>query len=139
MRVKAGSAFSQAFVDFAFSPAIHSTRPAPPCGKSQRLVLLSGSILMLPSLLIREEAIKMKKLRPTAGTARYCTLRFTQAEKARIDKAARISGAINGRSAIWARFMLLDFVSDILKSDREPTAGARLRQRLHYFQHDSSS
>lgn len=73
-----------------------------------------------------------KKTRATAATTRYRTLKFTEAEKARIDKAARICGGKDGRSAIFARFLLLDSVSAILKSDRESrTPGARLRARLN--------
>jgi len=81
----------------------------------------------------------MKKLRATAATARYRTLRFTEEEKTRIDKAARICGGIDGRSAIWARYMLLTDVSTILKYDRESRKpGARLRARLRYLNGDAA-
>jgi hypothetical protein len=71
----------------------------------------------------------MKKRRATES---YVTLRFTPEEKVRIDEACRVCGGKEGRSAIGARFMLLESVSSILKADRKSrTPGARLRQRLH--------
>jgi hypothetical protein len=77
-----------------------------------------------------------KKLRPTA---RRRTLRFTEEEKARIERAAKICGWQNGESATFARDYLLRSIAAILKDDRESrTPGGRLRQRLHYFQHDQS-
>jgi hypothetical protein len=64
------------------------------------------------------------------------TLHFTEREKACVDKAAKICGWAEGESAIFARALLLQDVSAILKSDRKPLKGDLLRQRLHYFQHD---
>jgi hypothetical protein len=64
------------------------------------------------------------------------TLRFTEREKACVEKAAKICGWPEGESAIFARALLLGNVSTILKSDRKPLEGDLLRQRLHYFQLD---
>lgn len=74
----------------------------------------------------------MKK--PSRATARYRTVSFTEAEKARIEKAAKICGWPNSGSATFARLFLLRSVAAILKGDRESrTPGARLLQRLRYF------
>jgi hypothetical protein len=61
------------------------------------------------------------------------TLSFTEREKARIDRAAKICGWQNGQSAIFARACLLRNVAAIVKGDRKPRPGDLLRQRLHFL------
>lgn len=76
-------------------------------------------------------------MKKTRATPKYRTLRFTEAEKIRIDRASRICGGKEGRSALFARFLLLDCVSSILKADRQSrTPGGRLRARLQYLSGD---
>jgi len=68
------------------------------------------------------------------ATPIFRTLRVTEAEKALIDKAAKICGWPDGDSALFARQLLLAYVEGLVKDDRiSRTPGARLRQRLRYF------
>lgn len=61
------------------------------------------------------------------------TLSFTDGEKARIDRAAKICGWQNGESATFARACLLRSVAVILKGDRKPRPGDLLSQRLRFL------
>jgi hypothetical protein len=61
------------------------------------------------------------------------TLSFTEAEKKRIERAAKVCGWETVQSAIFARQCLLRSVSAILKGDRKPRPGDLLRQRLRFL------
>jgi len=69
----------------------------------------------------------------------YRTLSFTEAEKARIERAMkRCDGWARGESATFARTLLLRSVEQILHSvkPRKLRPGDRLRARLRYLNGD---
>jgi hypothetical protein len=102
--------------------------------KRQQLPFKSVAVgidLSVLSLRIRG-GIQMKK--KARATPIFRTLRVTEAEKALIDKAAKICGWPDGDSALFARQLLLGYVEGLVKDDRRSrTPGARLRQRLRYL------